>query len=69
MTIEVMHKDPVPHVTLARVKTLTNITSVDLDLLIDEKNVFVDRVELWMTVKEKYGVHYKSLNIYNLQQV
>jgi 2'-5' RNA ligase len=60
MTIDIQHKDPIPHCTLARMKPISDTDLLDLKL---ERSYLleVNRVELWMTIQEKDGVRYDSI--------
>ena len=65
MTISITHKDPVPHCTLARIKSGTEIEMLDLENNISAQ-LNVDRIELWMTVQTEAGVRYDSLAGFDL---
>ena len=61
MTIEIVHYDPIPHCTLARIKPGADVSSVNKTIHLSEKTLNVDRAELWKTVQSKDGVKYESL--------
>lgn len=68
MTIEVAHKDPVPHCTLARMKTHVDLEALDKSITLPISTLNIDRIELWQTEQTKEGVKYKSLEEFSLQK-
>ncbi len=61
MTIKVVHKDPVPHCTLARIKPGAEINLLKTEISIPAYELRVNVAELWKTVKSKEGVRYERL--------
>jgi 2'-5' RNA ligase len=68
MTIEVAHKDPVPHCTLARIKTHVDLESLNKNITLPASSLNIDRIELWQTEQTKEGVKYKCLEEFPLQK-
>ncbi len=66
MTIDVVHKDPIPHSTLARIKPGANTDLINLKIEIPEKFISIDAAELWKTVQSKDGVWYERLQHWEL---
>ncbi len=66
MTIDVVHKDPIPHCTLARIKPGANTDLINLKIEISEKFISIDAAELWKTVHSKEGVRYERLQRWKL---
>lgn len=62
MTIDVVHKDPVPHCTLARIKPGAETSSLIKEVSIPSSDLLVDVAELWKTVKNKEAVKYERLS-------
>ena len=62
LTTEPVFKDPIPHITIARLKKESEFEKINLSL----KNKFslpeINFCELWKTIQTKDGVVYKSLN-------
>ncbi len=61
MTIEVVHQDPIPHCTLARIKPGAEINLLRTEISISTSELRVNVAELWKTVKSKGGVKYERL--------
>jgi 2'-5' RNA ligase len=61
MTIEVAHKDPVPHCTLARIKTHVDLEALDKNITLPKSTLNIEKIELWQTEQTKEGVKYKCL--------
>lgn len=61
MTINPQYLDPIPHVTLARLKKDVDLSSVRANELNFPALLKVDKMELWMTVQTVDGVVYKSI--------
>jgi 2'-5' RNA ligase len=67
MTIEMIHSDPVPHCTIARINKGTDLSLVDLNVAkTEQKTVEINLAELWQTVQTREGVRYKCLEKYFL---
>jgi 2'-5' RNA ligase len=66
MTIEVVHQDPIPHCTLARIKPGANTDLLNLKMEIPEKIISINAAELWKTVQSKEGVKYERLQHWDL---
>jgi 2'-5' RNA ligase len=60
MTINPSHKDPIPHTTLARIKSGADVYSADLEISY-VASLEISGIELWMTVNTKDGVIYERL--------
>ncbi len=65
MTIVPSYKDPIPHCTLARIKTNADISHINSDINLLQNIVGIDTAELWQTVQTKEGVRYECLEKYN----
>lgn len=64
MNIHPVHEDPIPHITLARIKNGQNsFVNNEVGIIPD---VRIDHAELWQTVQTKDGVRYQSLAKYTL---
>ena len=61
MTISVSHQDPIPHCTLARIKNKTGDMELNLEGLVPEEVILIDRAELWRTNQSKSGIRYECL--------
>ncbi|MBK6836987.1 MAG: RNA 2',3'-cyclic phosphodiesterase [Bacteroidetes bacterium] len=61
MTIAPQHKDPIPHITLARLKKGAEISTVNIHSLGKVEVPIIDFAELWQTVSSPEGVKYNSL--------
>ena len=61
MTIVPSHSDPIPHITLARLKKGAVIDAVRLNEIVFPSQLKVDKIELWMTVQSQDGVVYKRV--------
>jgi RNA 2',3'-cyclic 3'-phosphodiesterase len=66
MTIDVVHNDPIPHCTLARIKPGANTDLINLKIGVPEKFISIHAAELWKTVQSKEGVRYERLQHWNL---
>jgi len=67
MTIEVTHKDPIPHCTLARIKAGADISNLDLNFSPPSNEILVDHGELWKTVQGRDGVWYERLGLFRMR--
>lgn len=61
MTITHVHTDPIPHITLARIKRGADFSGINLSDFNYKDRLVIDHAELWMTVQSKAGVTYKRL--------
>lgn len=59
MTIRIQHPDPIPHITLARVKFSGTEPALTNPPLPETQRI--DHAELWQTVQTNEGVRYDSL--------
>ncbi|HNQ60857.1 MAG TPA: RNA 2',3'-cyclic phosphodiesterase [Bacteroidia bacterium] len=63
MTIKVQHTDPIPHVTLARLKKGVDLYELKTRMSDFPLKIIVDRIELWKTVHSNDGVIYNKIFI------
>lgn len=61
MTIVPRHLDPIPHITLARLKKGSELNLIKTDEFPMPKEMLVDKMELWKTVHTPDGVLYEKL--------
>jgi 2'-5' RNA ligase len=64
MTIVPSHADPLPHCTLARIKAGFDVSQIEINISIQQKNLEVNSAELWQTIQTKEGVRYECLHKY-----
>lgn len=63
MTIKVQHPDPIPHITLARIKKGADLSELKMRKSLFPPKITVDKIELWKTVHSKDGVIYNKIDI------
>ena len=68
MTVEIVHKDPVPHCTLARIKPRAENNLLKTEFILQSTDLHVDAAELWKTIKYKEGVKYERLLHWNFNR-
>lgn len=61
MSVPTIHKDPIPHCTLAQIKGKNEIVNLNLITEIFLKTIQVDYPELWQTTRDEEGIVYKKL--------
>jgi len=61
MTINSSHPDPIPHITLARIKPKADISSIQTEKLIMPEILLLDRIELWQSLQTAEGVFYRRV--------
>ncbi len=61
MTIVPRHPEPIPHITLARLKKGADLSSINTVEFNPGDTLLIDRAELWRTVHHEEGVLYERL--------
>jgi len=61
MTTNSSHPDPIPHITLARIKRKADISSVLTEKLSIPEIILLDRIELWQSLQTAEGVFYRRV--------
>ncbi len=61
MTIVPQHLDPIPHITLARLKKGAEISKIREEEFSFPQNLLIDKMELWKTVQTSEGVLYEKI--------
>ena len=62
MTIKIQHQDPIPHITIARLKRESNTDGIFPESFTRIELPEIDYAELWQTVHTPSGVKYLSLD-------
>lgn len=62
MTIIPQHQDPIPHITMARIKKGADISTISTTAFSLTNKMLVDKMELWKTVQTTEGVIYQRID-------
>ena len=62
MTLKIQHQDPIPHITIARLKRESDVEAISPESFAKIELPEIDFAELWQTVHRPSGVKYLSLD-------
>ncbi len=61
MTKSASHPDPIPHITIARMKRKADISAINPEKLSIPESILLDRIELWQSLQSAEGVLYRMV--------
>lgn len=68
LIVQPVFKEPVPHITLARIKNMTGIDAINLSFKENFSLLEINSCELWKTVHTKDGVVYECLEQFDFRK-